>query len=153
LISKETRERIMSNETNMTVVGYLTSDPELKNTSTGFAVTNITIASTPSKYDKNTNSWVDGQTLFMRATGWRAMAEQIVASMKKGDKVIALGKLVSETYKDKDDNERTSIRLDLESIGIDLSRLPKTNMGVSGVTSTTNDVYEFANKQNEDSPF
>lgn len=140
----------MSNETNLTVVGYLTSDPELKNTSSGLAVVNITIASTPSKFDKNTNAWVDGQTLFMRATAWRTMAEQIAASMKKGDKVIALGKLIAESYKDKDGNDRTTTRLDLESIGIDLSRVPKTSY--SDVSRTEN-VYEFADKFEEDSPF
>lgn len=140
----------MSNETNMTVVGYLTADPELKNTSNGLAVVNITIASTPSKFDKTTSQWVDGQTLFMRATAWRTMAEQIAASMKKGEKVIALGRLVAESYKDKDGNDRTATRLDLDSIGIDLSRVPKTSY--SDVAKSEG-VYEFANKVDEDSPF
>lgn len=140
----------MSNETNMTVVGYLTADPELKNTSSGLAVVNITIASTPSKFDKTTSQWVDGQTLFMRATAWRTMAEQIAASMKKGDKVIALGRLVAESYKDKDGNDRTATRLDLDSVGIDLSRVPKTSY--SDVAKSEG-VYEFANKVDEDSPF
>lgn len=140
----------MSNETNMTVVGYLTADPELKNTSNGFAVVNITIASTPSKFDKTTSQWVDGQTLFMRATAWRTMAEQVAASMKKGEKVIALGRLVAESYKDKDGNDRTATRLDLDSIGIDLSRVPKTSY--SDVAKSEG-VYEFANKVDEDSPF
>lgn len=140
----------MSNDTNLTIVGYLTADPELKNTSTGLAVVNVTIASTPSKYDKNTSSWVDGQTLFMRATAWRTMAEQIAANMKKGDKVIAMGKLIAESYKDKDGNDRTTTRIDLESIGLDLSRVPKvsyTNV------ERVEDIYEFANKFDEDSPF
>jgi single-strand DNA-binding protein len=141
----------MSNETNLTVVGYLTSDPELKNTSSGLAVVNITIASTPSKFDKNTSTWVDGQTLFMRATAWRNMAEQIASSMHKGDKVIALGKLIAESYKDKDGNDRTTTRLDLESIGLDLSRVPKTSY--SNTDKVSDDVYEFADKLDEDSPF
>lgn len=140
----------MSNETNMTVVGYLTADPELKNTSNGFAVVNITIASTPRKFDKTASQWVDGQTLFTRATAWRTMAEQIAASMKKGDKVIALGRLVAESYKDKDGNDRTATRLDLDSVGIDLSRAPKTSY--SDVAKSEG-VYEFANKVDEDSPF
>jgi single-strand DNA-binding protein len=146
----EKREKSMSNETNMTIVGYLTSDPELKNTSSGLAVVNITIANTPRKFDKTTSQWVDGQTLFMRATAWRTMAEQIAASMKKGDKVIALGRLVAESYKDKDGNERTATRLDLESVGIDLSRPPKT---IYSDVARSESVYEFADKVEEDSPF
>lgn len=140
----------MSNETNMTIVGFLTSDPELKNTSSGLAVVNITIASTPRKFNKDTSQWDDGQTLFMRATAWRTMAEQIASTMKKGDKVVALGKLIAESYKDKEGNDRTSTRLDLESIGLDLSRVPKTTY--SDVPKSDS-VYEFANKIDEDSPF
>lgn len=142
----------MSNETNLTVVGYLTSDPELKNTSSGLAVVNITIASTPSKFDKNTSAWVDGQTLFMRATAWRGMAEAIAANLHKGNKVIALGRLIAESYKDKDGNDRTATRLDLESIGLDLSHTPKTSYS-SAPKQVSDDVYEFADRLDEDSPF
>lgn len=116
----------MANETNLTIVGYLTADPELKSTSTGLTVVNLTIASTPTKYDKNTNEWVNGETTFMRASAWRTFAEQIGASLKKGDKVVALGRLVSQSYLDKDGNNRTSMQLELESLGLDLSRPPKS---------------------------
>lgn len=117
----------MSNDTPMTIVGFLTNDPELKSTQSGLAVVNLTIASTPSKWNKDTNSFVDGETLFMRGTAWRTFAEQIAASLKKGDKVIAFGNIVSESYTDKEGNKRTSTRLDLQSLGLDLSRPPKTN--------------------------
>jgi single-stranded DNA-binding protein len=79
------------------------------------------------------------------------MAEQIASSMHKGDKVIALGKLIAESYKDKDGNDRTTTRLDLESIGLDLSRVPKNSY--SNVEKVSDDVYEFADKLDEDSPF
>jgi single-strand DNA-binding protein len=115
----------MSNETPMTIAGFLTADPELKSTQSGLAVVNVTIASTPSKWNKDTNSFVDGETLFMRATAWRTFAEQISASLKKGDKVIAYGNLVSESYTDKEGNKKTSTRLDLQNLGLDLSRPPK----------------------------
>jgi single-strand DNA-binding protein len=117
----------MANETNLTIVGYLTADPDLKSTSSGLAVVNLTIASTPSKYDKNTNTYVDGETTFMRASAWRNFAEQIAASLKKGDKVVALGRLVSQSYTDKDGNNRTSMQLELESLGLDLSRPAKNS--------------------------
>jgi single-strand DNA-binding protein len=116
----------MANETNLTIVGYLTADPELKSTSSGLAVVNLTIASTPTKYDKDTNEWVNGETTFLRASAWRTFAEQIAASLKKGDKVIALGRLVTQSYADKDGNNRSSMQLELESLGLDLSRPPKS---------------------------
>lgn len=117
----------MANETPVTVVGFLTADPELKSTQSGLSVVNITIASTPSKYDKNTSTFVDGETLFMKATAWRNFAENISQTLHKGSKVIASGKLVSESYTDKDGNKRTSVRMDLESLGADLSFVPKSS--------------------------
>lgn len=117
----------MSNEINLTIVGYLTADPEIKATSSGLSVVNLTIASTPSKYDRNTNSWVDGETTFMRASAWRTFAENIAASLKKGDKVVATGRLVTQSYTDKEGNNRSSVQLELESLGLDLSRPAKSN--------------------------
>lgn len=127
----------MSNETPMTIIGFLTSDPELKSTQGGLSVVNVTIASTPSKYNKDTNAFVDGETLFMRATAWRIFAEQIAASLKKGDKVVGHGNIVSESYVDKEGKKRTSTRLDLQSLGLDLSRPPKT-AAYSEVRGTNN---------------
>lgn len=125
----------MANDTNLTIVGYLTADPELKSTSSGLAVVNLTIASTPTKYDRNTSEWVNGETTFMRASAWRNFAESIAVSLKKGDKVVAYGRLVSQSYTDKDGNNRTSMQLDLESLGLDLSRPAKA--AYSDVASST----------------
>jgi single-strand DNA-binding protein len=116
----------MANDTILTIVGFLTADPELKSTQSGLAVVNVTIAATPSKFNKDTNEWVNGETTFMRASAWRTFAEQISASLKKGDKVIAQGRLTTQKFTDKEGNERSSMHLELESLGLDLSRPPKS---------------------------
>ena len=56
----------MAGETIITVVGNLTSDPELRYTQNGLAVANFTIASTPRNFDRATNDWKDGEALFLR---------------------------------------------------------------------------------------
>ena len=56
----------MAGETVITVVGNLTGDPELRFTPSGAAVANFTIASTPRNFDKQTNEWKDGDTLFLQ---------------------------------------------------------------------------------------
>ncbi len=53
-------------DTNITLIGNLTDDPELRFTPSGYAVANFTVASTPRNYDKATNTWKDGETLFLR---------------------------------------------------------------------------------------
>ena len=111
----------MSNETEMTIVGNLTADPEKRTTGNGMSVCNLTIASTPRTYNRNTNQWEDGQALFMRCTAWRALADNIAATLSKGMRVIAQGRLSQQSYQAQDGSSRTSLVLTLDAIGPDLS--------------------------------
>ena len=65
----------MAGETTITVIGNLTGDPELRFTPSGAAVANFTVASTPRTFDRQSNEWKDGETLFMRCSIWREAAE------------------------------------------------------------------------------
>ncbi|BAS18685.1 single-stranded DNA-binding protein (plasmid) [Arthrobacter sp. Hiyo8] len=56
----------MAGETTITVIGNLTADPELKYSPNGSAVANFTVASTPRTFDRQSNEWKDGETLFLR---------------------------------------------------------------------------------------
>lgn len=60
----------MAGETTLAIVGNLTADPELRTTQSGKQVCNVTVASTPRVFDKQTNQWTDGQALFLRCTAW-----------------------------------------------------------------------------------
>jgi single-strand DNA-binding protein len=110
----------MANETIITVVGNLTGDPELRFTQTGLAVANFTIASTPRNFDRATNDWKDGDALFLRASVWREFAEHVAASLTKGSRVIAQGRLVMRSYETKEGEKRTSTELEVDAIGPDL---------------------------------
>ena len=107
----------MANETVITVIGNLTSDPELRYTQNGLAVANFTIASTPKTLDKQTNEWKDGEALFLRASVWRAYAEQVAGSLTKGSRVIAVGRLKQRSFETKEGEKRTSIELEIDEIG------------------------------------
>jgi len=108
----------MAGETVITVIGNLTNDPELRFTPSGSAVANFTIASTPRTFDKNSNAWVDGETLFLRASVWREAAENVAESLTKGMRVIASGRLKQRSYDDaKSGEKRTVIELEVDEIG------------------------------------
>lgn len=107
----------MSGETTITLIGNLTSDPELRFTPSGSAVANFTIASTPRTFDKNSNEWKDGETLFLRASVWREAAENVAESLTKGMRVIAEGFLKSRSYETKDGEKRTVIEFEVQEIG------------------------------------
>lgn len=106
----------MTGETTITICGNLTDDPELRFTSSGAAVANFTIASTPRTFDKQANEWRDGEALFLRCSLWRDAAEHAADSLTKGMRVIATGNLKQRSY-EKDGQKRTVVELDVEEIG------------------------------------
>ena len=107
----------MAGETVITVVGNLTSDPELRYTQNGLAVANFTIASTPRTLDRASNEWKDGEALFLRASVWREFAEHVASSLTKGSRVIVQGRLKQRSYETKEGEKRTSFELDVDEIG------------------------------------
>lgn len=107
----------MAGETTITVIGNLTSDPELRFTPGGHAVANFTVASTPRTFDRQANEWVDGETLFLRAAIWREAAENVAETLTKGTRVIVSGRLKSRSYETKEGEKRTVIELDVDEIG------------------------------------
>lgn len=107
----------MAGETVITVVGNLTADPELRFTQNGLPVANFTIASTPRIFDRAANEYKDGEALFLRASVWREFAEHVAATMTKGMRVIAQGRLRQRSYQDRAGNQRTAIELEVDEIG------------------------------------
>jgi len=106
----------MANDTTLTLVGNLTSDPELRFTQSGAAVVNFTVASTPKFFDKQANEWKDAETLFVRCSLWREAAENVAESLTKGMRVIVVGRLVQRSW-EKDGEKRTSMELQVHEIG------------------------------------
>jgi len=107
----------MAGETLITVVGNLTGDPELRFTPSGAAVANFTIASTPRNFDKNSNEWKDGDTLFLNCSIWRQAAENVAESLQKGMRVVAQGRLKQRSYETREGEKRTVVELEVEEVG------------------------------------
>jgi single-strand DNA-binding protein len=112
----------MAGDTIITIVGNLTNDPELRFTPSGAAVANFTIASTPRMFDKHSNEWKDGETLFMRCSVWREAAENVAESLTRGTAVIAQGRLQSRSFETKEGEKRTVVEMQVDEIGPSLRR-------------------------------
>lgn len=107
----------MANDTLITVVGNTTAPAELRFTPSGAAVANFTVASTPRTFDRQTNEWKDGETLFLRCSVWREMAENVAETLSdKGMGIIVQGNLKQRSY-EKDGEKRTVYELDVQEIG------------------------------------
>lgn len=123
----------VANEVIVTVVGNLTADPELRFTPSGAAVANFTIASTPRSFDRETNSWKDGDALFLRCSIWRQAAENVTETLTRGMRVIAQGRLVQRSFETKEGEKRTVVELQVEDIG------PSLKMATAKINKATRD--------------
>ena len=126
----------MAGETVITVIGNLTSDPELRWTPSGAAVANFTIASTPRTLDRQTQEWKDGDALFLRCSVWRQAAENVAESLTRGSRVMAQGRLKQRSYETKEGENRTVIELEVDEIGPSLryatAQVTRASGGSSG---------------------
>jgi single-strand DNA-binding protein len=104
-------------DTNITVIGNLTDDPELRFTPSGAAVAKFRVASTPRYMDRSTNEWKDGEPLFLACTVWRQAAENVAESLVRGSRVIVSGRLKQRSYETREGEKRTVIELEVDEIG------------------------------------
>jgi single-strand DNA-binding protein len=104
-------------DTQITIVGNLVDDPQLRYTPTGNAVANFRIASTPRFMDRATNEWKDGDSLFLTCNVWRQPAENVAESLQRGMRVIVSGRLRQRSYETKEGEKRTVYEIEVDDVG------------------------------------
>jgi single-strand DNA-binding protein len=109
------------NDTAMTIVGNVVDVPKLRRTRTGHFVANFRVASTPRRFDRETNAWVDGDTLFVSVTCWRALGENVAESLLKGQPVVITGRYYQREY-EQNETLHTAYELEATAVGHDLTR-------------------------------
>ena len=108
----------MAGEVNVTIVGNLADDPELRYTQGGIAVVSVRVGSTPRTFNRTTNAWEDGETVWVRCTAWREVAENVAQSLTKGSRVVVTGRLKAPSaYQSAQGEARASLELDIDEIG------------------------------------
>ncbi|HEY3924773.1 MAG TPA: single-stranded DNA-binding protein [Acidothermaceae bacterium] len=110
-------------DTQVTVVGNLVAEPRLTYLKDGQPVASFRLASTPRRFDRASGQWKDGDTLFTNVNCWRALAENVYQSLKKGNSVIVIGRLSVRPYETKDGDKRQSVDIDAMAVGPDLGRV------------------------------
>ena len=104
-------------DTQITMIGNLVNDPELRFTPSGAAVAKFTVASTPRYMDRATNEWKDGDTLFLQCQIWRQAAENVAESLTRGMRVIVSGRLKQRSYETKEGEKRTVFEVEVDEVG------------------------------------
>ena len=104
-------------DTQITIIGNLVDDPQLRYTPTGQAVANFRVACTPRYMDRQTNEWKDGDSLFLSCNVWRQAAENVAESLQRGMRVIVSGRLRQRSYETKEGEKRTVYEIEVDEVG------------------------------------
>lgn len=147
-------------DTQVTVVGNLVADPRITYLNDGQPVASFRLASTPRRFDRATGEWKDGDTLFTSVTCWRALAENVHLSLRKGNSVIVIGRLSVRPYETRDGDKRQSVDIDAMAVGPDLGRATtiikrversvQPSTGTEAASSTAQDFVTAEGPEGED---
>ena len=107
----------MAGEPLITVCGNLVSDPEPRVSQSGKSWVTFRLASTPRVRDRQSGDWADGEPLWLGCRAYGEYADHIAASLTKGMRVIAQGRLTQRSYTDNQGQQRTSLDLEVEEVG------------------------------------
>ncbi|MDV2415960.1 single-stranded DNA-binding protein [Corynebacterium kefirresidentii] len=107
----------MAGETPITIVGNIVAEPELRFTPAGAAVCNFRVASTPRRYNSQTQQWEDGEAMFLTCNAWKQLGENTAESLAKGMRVIVTGKLKQRSFQTREGENRSVFEIDVEEVG------------------------------------
>jgi single-strand DNA-binding protein len=109
------------NQPMMTICGNVVDTPKLNKTKNGHLVANFRVASTPRRFDREKGTWVDGDTVYITVTAWRALAENVAHSVQKGQPVIVHARFCQRDWI-KDERPHSVHELEAIAVGHDLTR-------------------------------
>ncbi|MGH8909084.1 MAG: single-stranded DNA-binding protein [Egibacteraceae bacterium] len=126
----------MANDNIITVIGNLTDDPELRYTPAGVPVASCRIAVNRRTFNRDTNSWDDRLDGYFTVNVWRGYAENAAESLRRGSRVLVMGRLISRSYEDKDGQTRWITEIEADEICPSLrwatAKITKVNRDSSG---------------------
>lgn len=107
-------------ETEVTVVGNVVNPPQRNRTANG-SVTNFRLASTASRYDRESQGWVDKKPLFLDVECWGELGANVSSTVSKGDPVIVFGELFTDEW-ESDQGRRSKVKMRAAAVGPDLAK-------------------------------
>ena len=107
----------MATENQVTIVGNLTRDPELRYTPNGSALVKFGVAVSRRFKDEATGQWKDAETSFFDVTAWRQLAENIAESLTQGSRVVVVGRLRTNQWETAEGEKRSKIEIEAEEVG------------------------------------
>ena len=95
---------------NVTLVGNVTRDAELRFTSSGQAVAGFGIAVNRRWQNRQTQEWEEAVSFF-DVTCWAQLGENVVESIEKGTRVVVTGRLEQDSYETQEGEKRSRVKI------------------------------------------
>ncbi|MCH8571221.1 single-stranded DNA-binding protein [Nesterenkonia sp. AY15] len=105
----------------ITVRGFLGGEVEEFTTLQGLPISNFRLGCTPRRYDRKSEQWVNGDTNWYTVSAFRQLAQNVKSSLNKGDPVLVTGRLRVRQWENDKGQRGTSVEIDAEAIGYDLT--------------------------------
>jgi single-strand DNA-binding protein len=103
-------------DSNVTIVGNMTRDPEIRYTANGAAKASFGVAVSRRWQNRNTQEWEE-QTSFFNVVCWREMAENVAESLGKGSRVMVAGRLEQRSWETENGEKRSVVEIVADEIG------------------------------------
>ncbi|MDA3646445.1 single-stranded DNA-binding protein [Saccharopolyspora indica] len=108
-------------ETQVTVVGYVITEPVEREIAGGHRLVSFRVVATSRRFDQATGQWVDGDRFLTTVNCWKRLADGVAGGLAKGDPVVVTGRLRTREY-ESGGQWRTVVEMDATAAGVDLAR-------------------------------
>lgn len=139
----------------VTIVGNLTDDPELRYTPNGAAVAKFRVA-VNRRYKDQSGEWKDGDTSYFTVNAWRSLGENVAESLTRGANVIVVGRLQQRSWETQDGEKRTVIEIEADEVGPSLrwatAKVEKQSRSSGGDWSASQDRVTVGGGKDEETP-
>jgi single-strand DNA-binding protein len=106
----------MANGNNVTLIGNVTRDPELRFTASGQQLAQFGLAVNRRWQNKQSNEWEEDVSFF-DVVCWRDLAENVSESVAKGTRVIVSGRMEQRSWESQDGDKRSKVEVIADEIG------------------------------------
>ena len=105
----------MASDNQVTIVGNLTDDPELRYTPNGAAVAKFRVA-VNRRYQDSSGQWKDGDTSYFTVNCWRTLAENVAESLTRGTRVVVAGRLNWRSWETQEGDKRSVVEIEGDEV-------------------------------------
>lgn len=113
---------MMQHDAPVYLSGFMVNDPKFKKVGDDVSSVKLRIAYTARWRNRETGEWADGATTFVNVQCWRQLADNVATCLRKGEPVLVMGRLRIRSYNDAEGKTRSSVEIEANSVGHDLTR-------------------------------